>query len=99
MSNKKITPKEYVDAVHGKSILEINTDKPVNGTKEWAGKNVNFQNCCVLGCKYCFAGADAVRRLRIEKGDRQIQTIRVKDVNKSYGKFKTQVMSPSTHRS
>jgi DNA repair photolyase len=67
------------------------------GTKEWAVKTINCCTGCSHDCLYCYAKEMAIRFKQIQPHQWPLETIRDKDVYKSFKKFAGQVMFPSSH--
>lgn len=77
--------------------LVLNKKKPVSGTREWAGSNVNFIRGCVHDCKYCFAKGNGVRFKRITAEDWKIEVVRPEKLKKNFRKREKPIMFPSSH--
>lgn len=70
----------------------------LTGTKEWAVFNVNIQQGCEHGCRYCYARYNAVARFKRCAAEQWLEPVINKaKVDKDYGKYKGVVMFPSTH--
>ncbi len=72
-------------------------EKPVNGTKEWAVKNINFVDGCSHDCRYCYAKSIAVRFKRKTKNNWVTEEKRLDKLKGRFKKYNGQVMFPSSH--
>ncbi len=71
----------------------------VIGFQEWteSKNNVNICTGCSNDCKYCYAKSMAFKFKQVQEGQWANETIREKDVNKSYKLYDGRVGFPTSH--
>ncbi len=94
---KEIKKKPTKKTIETKKIRK--TSSRTSGTKEWASSNINIQQGCKNGCKYCYAARMAIRFKRCENlkdWTSNIQTYE-NNITKNYRKRNGRIMFPTTH--
>lgn len=71
--------------------------KITSGTKEWADYNINCVRGCSNDCRYCYAKIIAKRFGRCTEETWHNMEIRQKVVHKTFKKYDSRVMFPSSH--
>lgn len=68
-----------------------------HGTQEWAESNVNLQTGCEHDCRYCYAGAMAIRFGRATIDSWRTPVLNHKALDKRYNRHGGRIMFPSSH--
>lgn len=95
--NERLADGEGISVSLVEKVKKAAQKKPVSGTGEWAGKNVNIQKGCANDCRYCYAKAGAVRRKQSTPGSWTHTAFNAHIIKKGWRKYDKVIMFPSTH--
>lgn len=78
-------------------MMQMNREKPVFGTTEWAASNLNFIKGCSNDCKYCYSKEMAIRFKRKTPRTWKSEKVNFNTYKKNVRYRDGYIMFPSTH--
>jgi DNA repair photolyase len=86
-----------VNAPYFEYFRNMEKNKKVFGTQEWAVENANFISGCFHNCKYCYSKEMAIRFKRKTSSNWEVEDVDTKQVFKKRKKVNGVIMFPSSH--